>query len=95
MIPELAAGYRAVTGGNDNFGFGNRVVCLFQSQQHIPAHAACDQNAVGMTRRSDKLNAKPAEVIDYCAEHIHVRFTGIAACGADFPQFKRPPKKPA
>ena len=89
MIDERAAGYGAGADGNHNLGIGNGFIGLFQAEHHVPAYATGDQNAVGVARRGDELNAESSEIEDDRIEHVHVRFAGVAAGGAHFAQFQR------
>ena len=83
------AGERAGAYGDHQLGRRQSGVGLLQRQLHIGADAAGDQQAIGVTWRGDKLDAEAAQIENYRAQNVYVRFAGIAAGGADLAQPER------
>ena len=50
---------------------------------------AGDEDAVGMSRRGDELDAEPAGIEDDIAERVGLDLAAVAAAGADLAQAQR------
>ena len=81
--------------GDDELGGGDRRVGLQQGRAHVLADRAGDDEAVGVPRRGDELDAEPAQVEDDGAQHVQVGLAGVAAAGADLAELERPAEEPA
>ena len=95
VIDEWPAADGAGPHRNDELGGGDRRIGRQQGEAHVLADRAGDDDAVGVPRRSDELDAETAQVEDDRTEHVQVGLAGVAAGGADLPELERPPKEPA
>src|SRR5262245_52540253 len=89
MVDVGAAGYGAGPHSNDQLRRWHGVVGFLESNPHVLADRASDQQAVGVPRRGDELNSEPAEVEDDGVENVDIRLAGVATGGANLPQLER------
>ena len=71
-----------------SLGDGTCGVRVQKCHAHVLGHRPGHDDAVGMTRRSHELDAKPTEVKNYGAEHVQICFATVAAAGAYLSQLQ-------
>ena len=90
LVPQVRAA-RNGTGADryHDLRRGHGGIGLLQCHAHVLRHRARDQQTVGVARRCDILDAKSPEIEHQRAEHVHVRFTPVAAARADLTKLER------
>ena len=92
---EGTAGDRAGAGGDDDLRIRHRLLGLLQGSAHVLRHRAGDQQAVGVPRGGDKLDAESAHVPSDRGEDVRVRLAGVAAACAHLAKLQGPSQQPA
>src|SRR5205823_10272226 len=75
MAEVGSAGNRAGADSDDDFRGRDRLISSQQGLFHVLGNGSSDEQAVGMARRRDKLNAEPAQVKNNSVEHVDLCFT--------------------
>jgi len=88
------AGDGAGADRDDDAGLGDGLVGLLQGDAHVLGDRAGDEQAVGVTRRGDHLDAEAGEVEDHRPQHVDVRLAAVAPTGAHLAQLERAAVEP-
>ncbi len=94
MAEVRSAGNRAATDRNYDLGEGDRLIGGQQGLLHVLGDGSGDEQAVGMTRRSDKLNAEPGQVKDNGVEDVDFGFARITTPCGYLSELERSAEKP-
>ena len=94
MAAEKAAGYGAGAGGDDQLGLGDGVVGRERRLLHIRGERPSNEDAVGMTGRSNEFDAEAARIEDHVAERVDFDLAAVATARADLAQPQRAPQEP-
>lgn len=91
--PERPAGYGTAAAGNNDFGCWHRLIGGQECGLHVLGDRTGNMNAIGMSGRGDKLDAKTGKIKKRGVQDIGIRFAGIAACGGNLTQLQGAAKK--
>jgi hypothetical protein len=93
QINIRATRYGTCADGDGYLGVGHGIVCFFQGEFHILRNRPSNKQTIGVSWRSDKLNAEPAEVVNNGGQDVGIGFTSVAAARRDLSQFQGPAKQ--
>src|SRR6266436_4064901 len=93
MAEVGSTGNRAGADSDDDFRGRDRLISSRQSLFHVLGDRSGDEQAVGMTRGRDKLNAEPTQVKNNSVQHVDLCFTAVAAARRNLPELERSTEK--
>ena len=88
---KRAAADGAGAGGDHQLRGWNGGIGVEKGRFHVLGHRPGDQDAVGMARRGDELDAEAAEIEDQGGKDIDVGLAGAASAGGDLAQLEGTP----
>src|SRR5262245_45118717 len=95
MAAENPARYGTGTGGDHQFRLGDRLIGAEGRRAHVFGDRPGNQHTIGVARRGDEIDAKPAGVENDIAERVHLDLAPVATAGTDLAQPQRPAKDAA
>ncbi len=95
MVPEDPARDGTRADGDHDLRCRNCLVGLQERQFHVLGDRPGDDQAVGVTGRSDELDAESPHVEDDRAKDVQVGFGGVVAPGAHLAELERAAEQPA
>jgi hypothetical protein len=73
---------------NHNLRIGDRFVGFFEGELHVFCNGACDDEAIGVSRRGNKLNPKTGEIKDHIIQGLKFEIAAVATPCANLSEFE-------